>query len=89
MPINKEGIVEFKLNEFKLIKNRQEPDLIYSYVKKEGQTKYTIFTMNGGLELLLSIEIKRNDGKYYSDYEYRYFNIDECIEDINEYRRDR
>jgi len=69
-----------KLSEFKLIKNRQRPDFCYSYEKKSCNKKYTIFTMNGGVPYLASIEEMRIDGRYYTEFSKTCKTVEECLE---------
>lgn len=73
------------LNEFKLIKNRQRPDLCYGYEKKNNNRKYSIFTMDSGRTFLASITEPRLDGKWYSEYSETKKSIDECINAFIEY----
>ena len=53
------------LSEFKIVKNRQRPDLCYAYEKyNEGNTeKYSLFTVNGGKTFLASVTSTNNLGK--------------------------
>jgi hypothetical protein len=66
--------------DFKLEKNRQRPDFCYGYKKSDGNRKYEIFTMNGGKSFLVSIEEKRMDGRFYSEFSETFSTVDECLE---------
>ena len=68
-----------KITEFKLNKNRQRLEMCYSWVKSDGETKYSIFTMNGGQTFLASIEQKRMDGKFYDEFSETFNTKEECL----------
>lgn len=53
------------LSDFKIVKNRQRPDLCFSYVKyNDSKTeKYSLFTMDGGSTFLASVTSANNNGK--------------------------
>ena len=68
-----------KLKEFKLIKNRQAPEICFSYEKYEGNRKFSIFTMNACKTFLASIEEKRMDKRYYSEFSETHNSVDECL----------
>ena len=70
------------LNDFKLVKNKQRPNMCYKYVRKIDDFKYTIFTLNGSL-FYCSIERMRLDNKYYSVSSDEFLTIDECLEFLN------
>jgi len=67
------------LKDFKLVKNRQRPDFCYSYEKKEGSRKYSIFTMNAGRTFLASIEEPRMDKKWYSEFSEIHDTVEKCL----------
>jgi hypothetical protein len=71
------------VKDFKLVKNRQRPKFCYSYEKRENDVKYIIFTMNGGKAFLASIEEKRMDGKYYSEFSETFDNVEKCLDAFN------
>lgn len=71
-----------KLTDFKLIKNKQRPDICYKYVKDIDSNKYTIFTLNGKL-FHPSIERRGFDGRIYTVKSSEFLTIDECLEFIN------
>lgn len=68
-----------EIQDFKLVKNRQRPDFCYSYEKKTGDRKYSIFTMNGGKTFLASIEEPRMDGKWYSEFSETHNSVKKCL----------
>lgn len=70
---------KMKITDFKLKKNRQRPEMCYSWEKKEGDTKWSIFTMNGGQTFLASIEQKRMDGKFYEEFSETFKTKEECL----------
>lgn len=74
-----------KIQDFKLIKNRQRPEFCYMYKMYSGDTKYEIFTMDGGKTFLASIEIKRMDGKFCSELSKTCSTIDLCIDEFENY----
>jgi hypothetical protein len=67
------------LKEFKKTKNRQRPDFAYGYIKKVGDLKYDIFTLNRGKTFSCSIDQKRMDGRYYNEFVETHDTIDECL----------
>lgn len=73
------------LKDFKLVKNRQRPDLCYSYEKKETDRKYSIFTMNGGKTFLGSIEEPRMDKKWYSEFSETHDSVEKCLTAFDEF----
>ncbi len=73
----------YKLKDFKVIKNKQLPDICYKYVKKVDDFKYTIFTLNGTL-FHCSIERLRLNKRYYTVKRNEFLTIDECLEFLNE-----
>lgn len=46
------------ISQFKKRKNRQRPDLVYSFEHRSAQYIFTIFTMNAGVSF--SVEIETN-----------------------------
>lgn len=73
-----------KLEDFKLIKNKQKPEMCYAYETKVGGSKYCIFTMNYGKTFLASIEERRLDGRYYSEFsKHNCSSAEEALEAIN------
>lgn len=72
--------------EFKLIKNKQRPEFCYSYEKKDANRKYSIFTMNGGVTFLASIEEPRLDGRWYTEFSETHGSIDKCLESFASYQ---
>lgn len=74
-----------KITDFKLIKNRQRPDLCYSYVKyNEHKTeKYTLFTIDGGDSFLVSVTSRNNSGKLVdTDFSETFKNIEDGLNAI-------
>jgi len=69
-----------KLQDFKLVKNRQRPDFCYSYKKKDANRKYSIFTMNGGKTFLASIEEIRMDKLWYSEFSESHDSVEKCLD---------
>lgn len=67
------------LKEFKLVKNKQRPDFCYAYEKKTDDTKWSIFTMDGGKSFLASIDQKRLDGSFYSEFSETHPTVDQCL----------
>jgi len=67
------------LKKFKLVKNKQRPDLCYAYEKKTNIRKYSIFTMNGGKTFLASVEEPRADKKWYSEFSETHNSVEECL----------
>ena len=53
------------LKEFKLVENKQRPDLCYAFEKynQEKTKKYSLFTMNAGKTFLASIVSANYQGK--------------------------
>lgn len=51
---------------YKVVKNRQRPDMCYSYEKETEHRKYVLFTMNGGTSFLVSIK-ERNVRGYFTE----------------------
>lgn len=77
-----------KITDFKLIKNRQRPDLCYSYVKyNEHKTeKYMLFTIDGGNSFLASIISTNNSGKLVdTDFSETFKTIEEGLDAIISY----
>ncbi len=71
-----------KLNDFKLVKNKQRPNICYKYVKDIDDFKYTIFTLNGTLFHCLIERLSWNE-KYYKVKGDEFLTVDECLEFIN------
>ena len=68
-----------EISEFKLKKNRMNPEKCYSYEKSDGLTKHSIFTMNGGKTFLASIQEKRGDGRFYDEFSQTFSCKEECL----------
>lgn len=68
-----------KLQDFKLTKNRRLPNMCFSYEKKTDNRKYTIFTMNGGVSFIASIEYLRMDGNYYTEFSEAFSSTNDCL----------
>ncbi len=68
-----------KIEDFKLIKNKQRPDFCYKYELKQSNKKISIFTMNGGKTFLASIEEMRLDNKFYTELNETVDSIDEAL----------
>ena len=67
------------IKDFKLIKNRQSPNFCYKYELKQPGKITSIFTMNGGKTFLVSIEEKRLDNSYYTEFSKTVNTIDEAL----------
>ena len=77
-----------KITDFKLIKNRQRPDLCYSYVKynKHKTEKYVLFTIDGGNSFLASIISTNNSGKLVdTDFSETFKTIEEGLNTITSF----
>lgn len=77
------------LSDFKIIKNRQRPDLCWKYERKKEDLIYSIFTMNSGLNFQLTIEKKRLDKKFYSELSKGEMSIEQCLDEANQYDLNR
>jgi len=72
------------LKDLKLVKNRQRPDMCYSYEARIDGTKYQIFTMNFGKTFLATIDERRMDGRYYAEFnKHNCTSIQEALDAIN------
>lgn len=67
------------LKDFKLVKNRQRPDLCYAYEKKTLERNYTIFTMDSGKTFLASVQSQRLDKQWYSEFSETHNSVNECL----------
>lgn len=76
------------IKEFKKRKNRQRPDFVYGFTKKQGDLKYDIFTLNGGQTFLCSIDQKRLDGRYYNEFSETHDTIEECLSALESAKED-
>ena len=74
------------IENFKLTRNRQRPDFCYNYKMVNSGSKYEIFTMNGGKTFIASIEVKRSDGRYYTEYSEELYSTDDCIDALTKNR---
>lgn len=74
-----ETIKNNKLQDFRIRKNKQRPAMCFSYEKNDGQTKHTIFTMNGGETFLATIEEKRSDSRFYEEFNETHDSIENCL----------
>ena len=73
------------LSDFKIVKNRQRPDLCYSYEKYNADKtkKYSLFTMDGGNTFLASITSTNNSGKLVdTDFSEPFNSKEEGLSDI-------
>lgn len=61
---------ELKLSDFKVVKNRQRPEVCYAYEKynSDKSEKYSIFTLDGGNTFLCSVSLRSNSSKAYFTY---------------------
>lgn len=76
------------IKDYTLLRNRQNPDLCYAYVKREADRKYSIFTMDGGQTFLASIEETWIDGRWHPEFDETCGSIEECLaafEQFNSY----
>lgn len=72
------------IQQFKIVRNRQRPDLCYAYEYKNDGFLCKIFTMNSGKTFLASIEERRMDGRYYDEFnKHGCISVDEALEAIN------
>lgn len=78
-------IHHFKISDFKIIKNRQRPELCYQYLLKRDGYKYTLTTFDYGKSFLIMIESKANDGRtYLKDFsQHDVTDLNKAIEIIN------
>jgi len=76
-----------KLQDFKIIKNRQRPDLMYQYKLKIDRQKFEITTMNSGKSFLAMIESLALNGKtYLKDFSKEGIETPEkCIEEFENF----
>ncbi len=73
-----------RIEHFKIVKNRQRPDLCFEYEARIDDCIYSIFTRNGGSTFLASIDKKRRDGRYYEEFKQRDCkSLDEALHAIN------
>jgi hypothetical protein len=68
-----------ELREFKLIRNKQQPDFCYNYKAIIGKDKFEIFTMNGGKTFLASKETQASDGTYLNVFKENVNSVDEAL----------
>ncbi len=70
-----------KLKDFKTIRNRQRPDLMYQYKHYLSGYKIEITTVNSGKSFLVTIESLAGDGRtYLQDFSKNDIKtVDECI----------
>lgn len=74
-----------EIKDFKLVKNKQRPEMCYAYETRIDGSKYCIFTMNYGKTFLASIEERRMDGRYYSEFsKHNCPSVEEALEAINQ-----
>ena len=75
-----------RLNDFKIIRNRQRPDLMYQYRHDFSGYKIEITTMNSGKSFLITIESLANNGRtYLEDFSVNNIEtVDECLIIIEE-----
>ena len=57
--------MELKLSDFEVVQNLARPVLCQKWLKLEGDRKYEIFTMDNKYIWYVTIEEKREDGRYY------------------------
>lgn len=75
------------IKQFKLIRNRQKPNICYSYIWKDKDIKYTIFTMNAGKSFLASIEELRLDNRYYSIFSKTVSSLKEALNIFKQFKK--
>jgi len=73
------------LKEFKLVKNKQRPDFCYAYEKKTDSCKYSIFTMDGGITFLASVEEPRIDKRWNSEFSETHNSVQECLDALSRF----
>lgn len=80
-----------KLKDFKIIRNRQRPDLMYQYKHYLNGCKIEITTMNSGKSFLVTIESHANNGRtYLQDFSKNHIKtIGECLNEIDNYLAER
>lgn len=76
------------LNDFKVVKNRQRPDICYAYEKytPNKDAKYQIFTMNSGKTFLVSVISRNLNGKLVdTDFSENADSIEESLIKLNNF----
>lgn len=73
------------INEFKIVKNRQRPELCYAYEKynKDRTKKYSLFTMDGGKTFLVSITSTNASGKLVDTDFVKVASLEKGIDELN------
>lgn len=68
-----------ELSEFKLIKNKQRPNVCYNYQLINNDNKFEIFTQNSGKTFLATKETKRLDNRFYIEFSETFNSIKEAL----------
>ncbi|MDV3750635.1 hypothetical protein CMU19_04410 [Elizabethkingia anophelis] len=77
-----------KLSDFKITRNRQEPDFCYAYemYNENKSEKYSIFTMDGGKSFLASVITQNLNGKLVdNDFQENVSTPEEGLTEIKNY----
>lgn len=72
---------------YKVVKNRQRPEMCFSYEKQTEQRKYTLFTMNGGTTFLVTIKERNERGYFVNDIytQDKLYSVSECEQAIKRF----
>lgn len=76
------------ISDFKVVKNRQRPDMCYAFEKytPNKDAKYQIFTMNAGKTFLVSVTTANLNGKLVdTDFNENADSIEESLTKLNNY----
>ncbi len=76
-----------EITDFKLTKNKQRPEFCYCYKRYDADKKYEIFTMNGGVSFLASIESLTLKGNYTPDFSKNVVSIEDALFELNNFQK--